>query len=47
MKEYIWNGITFPSLKAAAEYCGISTGSMHGRFAKGYICDDDMKKEKR
>lgn len=42
MKRIVWNGITYPSIAAAARACGISNTAMRSRLARGYTSDDDM-----
>lgn len=38
----VWNGINYPSIRAAAEASGVHYSTMQERLAQGYICDEDM-----
>lgn len=38
----IWNGVTYPSIRAAARANGISHTQMVNRLNAGYTCDEDV-----
>lgn len=41
-KSCEWNGIKYPSIKAAAKSLGIDKEVMRDRVLKGYVCDTDV-----
>lgn len=46
IKPCAWNGVEYPSQKAAAKAVGITTHAMHSRLIRGYTCDADMPRDK-
>lgn len=40
--ETHWNGVTYPSIAAAAEANGVTIGTMKERVDKGYVADSDL-----
>ena len=39
-----WNGITYPSISAAAKANDVAPQIMHTYIRNGHTCDDDVKK---
>lgn len=46
-KATTWNGITYPTLVAAAKANGLSITAMQSRILRGYTNDDDLTSRKR
>jgi predicted GIY-YIG superfamily endonuclease len=45
--EFTWNGVTYPSIKAAAKGVGVTTSVMQNRKSAGYTCDSDLLRVRR